>query len=77
MINGILISIYFYIVQNQIFAKCGQCQILRKRLLEIRKCQPSLDALKEEREKHKALYMYVLYFYLDLINRACGLDRKI
>ncbi|XP_020915411.1 uncharacterized protein LOC110252901 isoform X2 [Exaiptasia diaphana] len=43
--------------KNQIFARCPQCQSLKKRCMEAGKCLPALEALKEERSKHKDLYM--------------------
>ncbi|XP_020915414.1 uncharacterized protein LOC110252901 isoform X3 [Exaiptasia diaphana] len=43
--------------RNQIFARCPQCQSLKKRCMEAGKCLPALEALKEERSKHKDLYM--------------------
>ncbi|KXJ24444.1 uncharacterized protein LOC110248173 [Exaiptasia diaphana] len=43
--------------KNQIFARCPQCQSLRKRCLEAGKCSTAMAALKDERQKHKDLYM--------------------
>ncbi|KAJ7369538.1 hypothetical protein OS493_038244 [Desmophyllum pertusum] len=43
--------------KNHIFARCPQCQGLRKRCFEAGKCAAAIEALKEERRQHKDLYM--------------------
>ncbi|XP_073242963.1 uncharacterized protein [Porites lutea] len=43
--------------RNHIFAKCPQCQGLRKKCFECGKNAAAISALKDERKKHKDLYM--------------------